>query len=316
MKDKIVFFGRNKNYNITHLCYKELIKFIRDTQHEIVMTVISDDDHGDPDTLESLAENAGVPWTSPPSNDVNDPIFVKKLTELNPTIFITVQFPKIFKSEVLNIPKRGALNIHRGWPLRGGSIDERAIYYRASQYNVILHHMTPGIDTGNIIGKVGFELSDNEDGYSLVKKADEAGRKLFVKYFLPLIGYPLPFGEKQDLEMTTYGDKGSLSNKIDFSESSDNIERICRAFHHPRKLGAFIMVMGQKIYPIPPLKVIPESSKENPGTILALTESSVVLATGDSKMALEKCHLGDKVPIHFGQFLIKKGFNVGDSLVS
>ncbi len=312
MKDKILFFGRNKNYNITHLCFNELLEFVKNTEHEVVMTVVSDDSHGSQDTLETLATKAGTPWMSVPNNDVNTDEFISKLKELKPTISITVQFPKIFKANLINVPERAFLNIHRGWPYRGGSIDERAIYTELSTYNVILHHITMGIDTGNIIGKVEVQISNSEDGYSLVDKADLAGKKLFIEYFLPLLGNPIPVGEKQVIEETVYGSKGDLSNIIDLSKSSIEIERLCRAFYHPRKAGACLKIKGENFYIFPPIEIITGKSSEEPGTILFLEKDRVILKTGDLKISITKCHKGDKNPILFGEQLLSMGFQVGD----
>ena len=315
MNERIVFIGRNKNYQITQLCYQELVKYTQDTKHQAVLTVVSDDNHGSEGTLEALAENAGLSWTSVTNNDVNDPKFIQKLKKLNPTILITVQFPKIFKSDLIETPERACLNIHRGWPYRGGSIDERAIYFKLKTYNVILHHMSTGIDTGNIIGKEAIQLNDTDDGFSLVKKADEAGRKLFIESFLPILGNPIPVSETQVIGETVYGSKGSLSNVIAFTDSAANIERLCRAFHHPRKMGAAIKVKSQYIFVIPPVEIISDSTDVKPGTILSLAENKVVLATGDLMIAINKCHTGDKKPISFSEVLKGIKMGVGDCLV-
>lgn len=315
MIEKIVFFGRNKNYKITQYCFVELLKYINKTHHEVVATVVSDDNHGAPDTLEAIAKRKCINWLSAESNDINDSAFITKLAGFKPTLFIVVQFPRIFGAQLLSLPKRGAFNIHRGWPLRGGSIDERAVYYKLPTYNVILHYLDLGIDTGNIVGKMGFQLSNREDGYSLVKKTDRIGRKVFCKYFLPLIGNFIPKGEKQNIEQTKYGVKGSISNKINLSKSSADIERLCRAFYHPRKSGALIKIMGQDIYLIPPVKIILESTHKSPGTVLSLNKSAAILATGDSRIVVSKCHIGDGKVKSFGHFLMRGGIKKGGCLV-
>lgn len=315
MAEKIVFFGRNKDYKITQLCFIELLKHIKNTPHQVVAAVVSDDHHGMTDTLEAIAQRRRIHWLSAESNDINEHVFIKKLAEFKPTLFIVVQFPQILGRGLLSLPKRGALNIHRGWPLRGGSIDERAIYNKLSNYNVILQHLNSGIDTGNIIGKIGFPLARKEDGYSLVKKADTIGRKVFSKYFLPLIGSSIPKGEKQDIKQTTYDVKGSISSRIDLSRGANDIERLCRAFYHPRKSGAYITIGGEVAYLIPPIKIISEPAYKKPGTIISLNKSAVILATDDLKILVSKCYMSDNMPESFGAFLMGKGIKAGDCLL-
>lgn len=314
MDERIVFFGRNKDYKITQICFNELLKYIGPTSHQVVMAVVSDDNHNAADTLEAIAKKRGVHWLSAEYNDINHADFIAKLAKLRPTLFIVVQFPGLFKDDLLSLPERGALNLHRGWPFRGGSIDERAIYYKLPVYYVILHHLNSGIDSGNIIGKIGFRLSNKEDGYSLVQKNDKAGREVFLRYFLPLIGNPISKGEKQNIKDTVYGAKGSLSNKIDLSKSSGDIERLCRAFNHPRKSGVFLKIKGESVCLLPPIKVISAAGTGKPGTVLDLNKSSAILITGDSGIKVRKCRGNNNKVEFFGAFLIRKGIKVGDRI--
>jgi len=312
--ERIIFFGRNANYQITHLCFRALLRCVGKSAHKLVATVVSDDHRGELYTLEEMVRQAGLPCLSAPENDVNAPPFLSKIAELKPTLLIVVQFPKIFGAELIGIPERAALNLHRGWPLRGGSIDERSIYHSLPVYYVILHHITTGIDTGNIIGKVAVSLSENDDGYSLSRKSDEAGEKLFKEIFLPLIGSEIPRGEEQVVQKTVYAAKGSLSSTIDLKDSAENIARLCRAFHHPRKLGAMLPIRGKKIY-LPYVKTILEKSAESPGTILTLKRDEVVLAVGDFKIMVDRCNGEARAPLKFSTVLSENGFKEGGNLL-
>lgn len=312
--ERIVFFGRNKNYNITLLCFKKLLNFTKNSNHSIICTVCSDDSHNEKGTLEELIKKSDIPLYYIKKNDVNKTEFINNLKKLEPTIFVTVQFPKIFSSELLSIPTRGSYNIHRGWPLRGGAIDERAIYFQQSDYSLILHRMDPGIDTGSIIGKITIKIGKKEDGFTLVTKADKAGEQLFEKSFIPLIGNKIPKGDKQNLKNTIYGSKDSLSNKIDFKKSANEIERLSRAFYHPRKIGIELKSKRIHVFLIPQVEIIDEKSIKKPGTIISLKDDCVRICVKDKIISIKNCHTGNKKSEKFGRLLIKKAYKVGDTL--
>jgi len=275
LRERLVFFGRNQGYGVTLRCYRALLRHLESEAHDLVLTVATDDGADEGQTLTSLAEAAGKAVVQLKGNDPNAPEFVDRLRNLEPTLCITVQYPRIFKRALLSVPERGHLNLHRGWPLRGGSIDERAIYFQLPTYHMILHKMVPSIDAGNILGTVAFPLDPEETGHSLVGKADEAGERLFLEVFLPLLGKPIADGDPQDLAETVYGPKNSLDPALDFSLDRETVARKCRAFHHPRKLGAWWSERG--IYLPPPIEA----------------GDGIAIAVADGHLIWDRGHRGD-----------------------
>lgn len=317
LSERIVFFGRNQHFDITKICFQILVEHILKSPHRILFTVVSDDSHQDKDSLQSIAEHNGIKWMSLPNDDVNNPHFLDFIRAKNPTLFITVQFPTIFRKELLKIPKKASLNIHKGWPLRGGAVNERAIYYQLSKYNIILHHMDSGIDTGNIIAKVGFALSPKENGYSLIKKINKTGSKLFRKHFLPLLGKPIPKGTRQNIKKTIYAQKGSLSNVINFNCHAKHIERLCRSFYHPGKEGASILLKKSlKLKITPPVKIINRKTKFLPGTIISIAPGKLVVASNKSSVVFCQGYLKNNHNVDVSQVIKNYRYNIGDRFTS
>ena len=316
MNERILFFGRNKGYGVTLRCFGALLNHIRSTNHQIVMTVVTEDHPDDKGTLAAMADAARVPWRCVPGNDVNHPAFLRELALLQPTLCLTVQFPKIFGKPLRRVAGRACLNLHRGWPLRGGSIDERAIFYQITHYYLILHHMEDRIDAGKIIGKAGFPLRDDEDGYSLVAKADEAGENTLRASLLPHLGNVIPKGDVQRFDPNAYGAKGSLSHLLDWGKPAETIQRLSRAFHHPRKSGASLQVRRQTLYLTQPARVLTSRGSASPGTLLQMRPSETVFATATRPLAIGACHLGDFRPFSLASYLQKQGLCEGDRLDS
>ncbi|MEO5336320.1 MAG: hypothetical protein H7841_05440 [Magnetospirillum sp. WYHS-4] len=301
MGERIVFFGRNAGYGLTLSCFRELVKATRQGPHAVAATVVSDDHHGEDGTLEDLAAGAGLPILRPSGNDVDAPEFVSQVRGLSPTLGVVVQFPRIFSPELVAALGRDVLNLHRGWPLRGGSIDERAIVQGLDRYGLILHRIAGRIDGGNILARRDFPLASDETGYSIAAKADRVATDLFVDSFLPLLGGPIPEGEVQDLARTSYGAKGCLSDRIDLDRAAGDIERLIRAFHHPRKQGAGLALRwrGQDaLLRVQPPATIGDAGGSPPGTVLDIDGDAATFATGQGSLTLVKA-----IPVAPGRLL-------------
>ncbi|MEX0721815.1 MAG: formyltransferase family protein [Balneolaceae bacterium] len=101
-----------------------------------------------------------------PSSELNEPAGIKAIRELTPDILITCRAP-LLKPGLIQIPTIAAVNIHYGiaphyrgndtlfWPL---------FFEDYKNLGGSLHHLTEGIDTGNIIAEVypGLKPTDGE----------------------------------------------------------------------------------------------------------------------------------------------------------
>jgi methionyl-tRNA formyltransferase len=245
MDERLVFFGRNNAFNITKVCLEELLK--NKDKYSDLMVVVSDDNHDSKNSVEYLSKSNNIPVFYEPDNEVNSPYFVKKIQDFNPTKGVVVQFPKIFKKDLIDSFKGNLINLHRGWPYRGGSIDQRIIIHGLNKYNIVLHHIDEGVDTGNIINKVTFSVDSKENGYSLDNKVTEFGLKLFQGGFIPLLGGEIPKGEKQDKSKTIYGKKGCVDYQPDaLTMEAKEIESLIRAFNHPRNKPRILAQLPNK----------------------------------------------------------------------
>ncbi|MDM8542693.1 formyltransferase family protein [Desulfococcaceae bacterium HSG9] len=249
--ERILFIGRNTRYAITTNAFLRLVESIRNTTHRIVGVVHThEDDYHDPNSLRRLAQKHGIKTISFTKNDINAPASLSTLSSFQATCFLVVQYPRIFDSSVISIPSNACLNIHRGWPLRGGSIDQRAIYYKQTKYFVILHKIDCGIDTGDILAKESVPIEwRTETGYSLDTKVTDAGGRLIRKGFFPRLETGDFTGTVQNVFQTQYENKWKPDRKIISPKdiNYDDAERLARALHHPRETG-LVVKMGSDLY--------------------------------------------------------------------
>ena len=219
---------------------------ISGTSHQVVGVVhTEEDDRHTHKSLRKLALENNIKNTSFKNNNINDTLALSTLKQFDATLFLVVQYPKIFGRSAFSIPGKACLNIHRGWPLRGGSIDQRAIYYKQSEYFIILHKIDLGIDTGDILYREPVKFNWRVDtGCSLDNKVAEAGKKLIVKGLIPRLRTGDFEGTKQNRPETKYENKWKserrtiLPEEVNYSDA----ERLARALNHPREEGLFLRI--------------------------------------------------------------------------
>jgi methionyl-tRNA formyltransferase len=132
-------------------------------------------------SVKAIARKHGIPLLTPES--VNAPDFLAQLREIAPDLVISVSCPQIFGRELLEVPRRGCINVHsallpdyRGmlptfWVLAEG--EERT--------GVTVHYMSPGIDGGDIIGQTGIPITREESLRSLMRKCKTAAADLVLE---------------------------------------------------------------------------------------------------------------------------------------
>ncbi len=106
-----------------------------------------------PTTFEFLSEDLTT-FKVEKCPKVNAPEFIEKVRQFKPDLFISIRFGKIFKEEIITIPKKGILNLHSAILPDYRGILGTLHNLKADQtaYGCTLHYITDsGIDTGGII---------------------------------------------------------------------------------------------------------------------------------------------------------------------
>jgi methionyl-tRNA formyltransferase len=176
---------------------------------------------------------------------------------------ISVRYNKIFKEDYFNRFNPGIINLHGGdLPrYRGSNIANFAILEKAEYGAGTLHFIAKGIDEGDIVGKITFNVGLNETAYSFFQKTIESLKTAFNDFIRMLEQEGLEGINRtsQDSliasgkEIGTYKrDQIKEFQEIDFKNmSEEEIERTARAFYFPPHEPAFIKVKDQKLYILP-----------------------------------------------------------------
>ncbi len=167
------------------------------------------------------------------------------------------RYSKIIKKDVLDIFRIGIINMH------GGLLPEFAGPY-ASNYSVLfnaekgggtIHWIDQGIDTGDIIRRCEFQIENDDTGYTVFQKTQNALFENMIDVILPILD-----GEVTEfIPQKTFLDQGHEHHyfnlksigqykKINLSDPPDKILRTVRAFDFPGYEPAYIECGGNRLY--------------------------------------------------------------------
>lgn len=179
-------------------------------------------------SLKKLAEKESnctfVPNLIPfPADQINTKEGIAFIKSLQPDLLVTCRAP-LLKPEIITIPKIAAINLHYGIApnYRGNDTLFWALYHNDFEHiGGTIHHISQGVDTGNILAKAYPSLSPDDNETTLDIKTSKLLADALVNYLQVLV--------HSDLLLTglPQTEKGSNFKAADRT-LYHNIDMICR----------------------------------------------------------------------------------------
>lgn len=112
-----------------------------------------------------------------------DPDFVRRLTELTPDVAVVVGYGHILKPELLQIPRRGMVNVHPSLlpALRGAAPIEWAILQGIESTGVTIMQMDAGLDSGPILHQLPHHITAGTTAGELRAHLAEMGAQALIE---------------------------------------------------------------------------------------------------------------------------------------
>lgn len=150
-----------------------------------------------------LAALHDIPVYAP--DNINHPLWVARIKEMAPDIIFSFYYRKMVSKKILDIPPRGALNLHGSLlpRYRGRSPINWVLVNGESETGVSLHYMTPHPDDGDIVAQAAIPITDEDTALTLFEKAVETSKELLDEV-LPLIENGTAGRTPQDHSVATY----------------------------------------------------------------------------------------------------------------
>jgi len=183
-----------------------------------------------PPPVKNIAIKIGIPVLQPKklaTEEVNN-----ILAEWDPDVIIVAAYGKILRSNMLEYPGFGCVNVHASYlpRWRGASPIQAAILNGDQTSGVTIIKMDEGIDTGDIIAQKEVEISKIETAGSLTNKLAVIGARLLVETLPRYIKRKIIL-EKQLSNNATYaGIIKKQDGLLDFQGRAEELERQIRAY--------------------------------------------------------------------------------------
>ena len=254
------------------------LRALHDAGHEIALVLTQPDRPSGrglqpaPSAVKRLATELGIPVRQPVT--LKDEAIQSELKALQPDAMIVAAYGLIVPQAVLDMPRRGCINIHASllprW--RGAAPIQRAILAGDEETGVCIMQMDAGLDTGPVLLRKATPIAPDDTAQKLHDRLAALGAALIVDALARDLE-PTP----QDSAHATYAAKlDKKEGVIDWAEPAAAIDRKVRAFNPVP--GAVTTHAGA------PLKIWsaePGAATDRPpGTVVSADRDGVVVACG------------------------------------
>ena len=172
---------------------------------------------------------------------------LEEIKELNPDVICVVAYGKILPMELLEIPKKGSINVHGSLlpKYRGAAPIQWAVLNGDEKTGITTMYMDAGMDTGDMILKEETLIDKDETTGELWERLSKMGGSLLVKT-LKLIEEGKAPREKQEGDFTMAPMLNKEMAKINWEEKTAiEIKNLVRGLNPI--MGAYSMLYNKKL---------------------------------------------------------------------
>jgi len=233
-----------------------------------------------PSPVKLLAEKFALKIFEPENPNTED--VYQKLNLEKADICVLAAYGFIIKSQLLNLPQKGFVNIHPSLlpKYRGAAPIQRAIINGEKVTGVTTFFMNEQMDAGDIILQTKTDIGENETFYELQARLAQAGADLVIET-LKLI-------ENDNLQATPQDTTGvTLARKIKKEDCLINWDRSAIDIHNlirglSTEPGAYTCFRGKRVKVLKSMIASSfannATSTSNPGQILSIKKNLFVAA--------------------------------------
>lgn len=237
---------------------------------------------------------------------------IELLRELMPDFIIVVAFGQILPKEVLDIPKKGCINLHASLlpKYRGAAPINWAVINGETKSGNTTMLMDVGLDTGDMLLKSEVEIDDSMTAGELHDRLMLDGADLLIET-IEKLGKGEIVPEQQDDDISC--DASMLSKDtamIDWNLSSRDIHNLVRGLN-PWPIA--YTKYENDIMKIYETKVINIKTAAKPGTILKVSKEGLEVAAGDVVLLVRSIQFPGGKPLKVEEYI--KGHSIKEGLV-
>jgi methionyl-tRNA formyltransferase len=238
-------------------------------------------------SVRELAYKNFLPVYQP--QDPNDPAFVEVLRRLQPDFLFSCYYRYMLKKPLLDLPRRGALNLHGSLlpRYRGRVPINWVLVHGETETGLTLHYMEEKADRGDMVGQKRVPITEEDTAYTLFAKMTAAAGELMRDTYPLLRTGKAPRVPQDQAQASYFGGRRAEDGMIDWHKPAQEIYNLVRAVTHPYP-GAFTYLNGKKLF-IWWGRPLAAPATAPPGEIVAaLPGEGLLVATGQGQFLLSQ----------------------------
>ena len=260
--------------------------------------------------IQSLSETLNIEFRTPLSlkNNREEYEYLKKL---DADLGIVVAYGQIIPSEILNLTKKGFINIHASllpkW--RGAAPIQRSIINLDKQTGITIMKINNKLDSGPTCNSYKIDISNNENAEIISNKLSLLGAEKILDNIDNILNDEIEFKEQNHAD-ATYANKIKKSEgKIDWNNSAESIiGKINGLYPSP---GAWFIYNGERY------KVLKAEISNGLGKIGEVLDDYLEVSCNEKSIKILEIQREGKRPQNISEFIlgsqIKKGSNLNNA---
>ncbi|MCU0621300.1 MAG: LLM class flavin-dependent oxidoreductase [Gemmatimonadales bacterium] len=228
---------------------------------------------------------------------------------------------RLLPAATLERARVAAINFHDGpLPEHGGlNVPAWAIMLRATEHGVAWHRMTARADAGAVVAQRRFPIAPDETTLTLNTRCFEAGIESFGEVLAALADGTLPAAPqgRAPLRLSRRDDRPPAAGTLDWRRPAAELCALVRGLDH----GAYAnpittakALLGDAPFEVPALSPLGRSSGATPGSIVALDDEGLTVATSTDDVRLPRFRALDGEVLSARDVALRQNLRQGDVL--
>ena len=258
-----------------------------------------------------VAERAGIPVLQPLK--IRTPEFLQALSSWQPDVIVVAAYGRILHKPILQLPPMGCVNVHGSLlpKYRGAAPVQWAVINGETETGITTMLMDEGMDTGAMLLQEKLEIIPDDTAGTLAPRLAALGGRLLIKTLTQLKAGTLVPTKQDDQQATMAPLLKKEDGLVDWTMSAMSLTNRVRGLSPWPGAYTFLGVERWNIW-----KAVLQGTAitDTPGTIVAVTKQSIVVATGDGLLEIREIQTANSKRMAVAQFLAGHRVTVGQQL--
>lgn len=249
--------------------------------------------------VKRYALEQGLPVLQPAT--LRDPGVADDLSALQPDLMIVAAYGLLLPQTVLDLPRRGCLNVHASllprW--RGAAPIQQAILAGDEETGVCLMQMEAGLDTGPVFASRAVAIGANETAGELHDRLALLGGALLVDQLPAILAGECTAVPQDDARATYAGKIRTADARLDWSADAAALQRRVRAYNPVP--GAWFEAGGERVK-CWSAETLAGTDAAAAGTVLGAGRQGIDVACGQGALRLTELQRPGRRRIRAAEF--------------